>query len=154
MTKNLFDSIEAHDKLRRERLNEALAKQEKKIRETNVATQAQYTNLESEEYSDNDNEPFNLSSDDDLYIEENSHELNEPNESDSDTKSDEFKNHIGDIQNINNWRYLVSQWIELVENEENNELEEINDNADLVDDTDTILSSYNEEAKWKLSNFI
>ncbi|CAG8785156.1 7066_t:CDS:2, partial [Dentiscutata erythropus] len=87
------------------KLQNALAKQEKKIRETNVAIQAQYTNLENEDYSDNNNGLFNLSSDDDLYIEDESNELNE---SDSDIKSDEFKNHIRDIQNINNWRYLVS----------------------------------------------
>ncbi|RIB28634.1 hypothetical protein C2G38_2157358 [Gigaspora rosea] len=139
------------DKLRRERLKEALAKQEKTIRETNVAQQAQNTDLENEEISDIKNEIFNTSEDTDI------EELNESN------SEDEFKNCTGDVQSVENWRYLVSRWTKLVDEEENNQ-DEINANNELVDnnsldddnffdeDFGTTHPAENREAKWKLSD--
>ncbi|KAF0545097.1 hypothetical protein F8M41_002363 [Gigaspora margarita] len=75
---------------------EALAKQEKTIHETNIAQQAQNTDLENEEISDIENEIFNTN--EDMNIEE----LNKSN------SEDEFKNCTGDIQSVENWRYLES----------------------------------------------
>ncbi|CAG8720585.1 4994_t:CDS:2 [Cetraspora pellucida] len=53
------------DKLQHNRLNEALTKQEKKICKTNIAMQAQNTNLEI-----SDNESVDLLSKEDIYIED------------------------------------------------------------------------------------
>ncbi|CAG8827615.1 24163_t:CDS:1, partial [Gigaspora margarita] len=95
-----FDKVlkicQIRDKLRREHLKEALAKQKKTFHETNIVQQAQNTDLENEEFFDIENEIFNTSEDMDI------EELNKSN------SEDEFKNCTGDIQSIENWRYLES----------------------------------------------
>ncbi|CAG8667668.1 20788_t:CDS:2, partial [Dentiscutata erythropus] len=134
------------NKLRTNHLNEALTRQEKKIHETNVATQAQNTNLEV-----SDNESFDLSEKDtyedtykDIYAEdtyvkdthvEDTHvedtHVEDTHVEDTYVENTHIENiyveelnksNSGDIQNVNNWRHLVSKWIKLADEEEINEL--------------------------------
>ncbi|CAG8760448.1 21222_t:CDS:2, partial [Gigaspora rosea] len=97
MTKNLFNSIEARGILINGLVTDskALAKQEKTICETNIAQQAQNTDLENKEISDIENKIFNTSEDTDI------EELNELNSEDEFKNLDEEKNNQDEI-NANN----------------------------------------------------
>ncbi|CAG8574242.1 4679_t:CDS:2 [Cetraspora pellucida] len=163
MPDKVLKLCQLRDKLQRDHLNEALTKQEKKIRETNVAMQAQNTNLEI-----SDNESVDLLSEEDIYEDtyndiyvEDSY-TKETNIENTNVEDTHFENshiedtHIentyiediyieelnktnsGDIRNIDNWHYLVSKWIKLTDEDEINELV----NNDSLNDNNANLDSF------------
>ncbi|CAG8778221.1 10070_t:CDS:2, partial [Racocetra fulgida] len=83
----------------------------------------------------------------DTYVEDNTYV--------EDTYIEELnKSNSGDIQTVDNWRYLVSKWINLVDDEEinelvnNNPLDDDNTTLDSFKDLGTTHSAEDREAKW------